>query len=177
MYDNMNKNQTIDYDANIVSKIKEMIKEGFENLKSFVKINSNEITIKTPNFEFYNELDKKFDEISLKLKELKLCDEFNYFLSISDYILYIVHQNSMDSTFGHCNFALELLEFFMELFTTNVNFYNSLLKITEKKFKKVQTNFKQQFWEYRSHFYCNIYQPTGEFSEEEMYEIHKSLRD
>ena len=156
---NIHKNIPIVYNPEVLDNIKEMIKEGLDKLNSFVKTKINEKNIKTPNFEFYNELDLKFDEISFKLKELKLCDEFNYFLSISDYILYIVHQNSIDSAFGHCNFALELLDFFTELFKT------------------MQKNFKERYWDYRYIFYSDIYQSSGSFTDEEMYEIHKSLRE
>lgn len=173
----MNKNQAIEYDPNTILKIKEMIKEGFEKLKSFVNIKYKEIELITPNFKFYNELDQKFDEISFKLKELKLYEEYNYFLSISEYILYIVRQNSIDSTFGHCNFALELFDFFRNLFKTNINFYNSTLKINDEEFKIIQKHFKEQYWEYRSDFYCDVYKSTEEFTDEEMYKIHKSLRE
>ena len=48
MYDNMTKNQTIDYDSNFISKIKEMINEGFDKLNSFIKIKSSK-------FKAYNE--------------------------------------------------------------------------------------------------------------------------
>lgn len=171
----MTENQTIDYDSKIIPKIKEMINEGFDKLKSLAKVESKKIT-KNPNFKLYEELEKKFDEISFKLKELKLCNEYIYFLLISDYILYIVHRNSIDSNFGHCDLAIELLDFFMEIFTTNVNFYNNSLKITDEEFETLKIHFKKQYWKYRSQFYCDIYQPTGDFSEEEMYEIHKSLR-
>ncbi len=175
MYNNINPNHAIEYDPDIIFKIKEMIKDGFDKLKSFVKSN-NEKSTKIPNFNFFNELNQQFGEISIKLKESKLCVEYNYFLSIQDYVLYIVHQNSIDSSFGHCNFTLELLDFFMELFKTNVNFYKSSLKIENEDFKIIQTKFKEQYWEYRSHFYCDIYQSNGDFTDEEMYEIHKSLR-
>lgn len=106
---------------------------------------------------------------------MRLCDEYNYFLSISDYILYIVHQNSIDSTFGHCNFALELLDFFMDLFKTNANLYSSTVKIDAEEIETMRTSFKEQYWKYRSSFYCEVYKSSGKFSDEEMYEIHKSL--
>lgn len=174
---NIQKNIPIVYNPEVLDNIKEMIKEGFDKLNSFVKTKINEKNIKTPNFKFYNELDLKFDEISFKLKELKLCDEFNYFLSISDYILYIVHQNSIDSTFGHCNFALELLDFFTELFKTNTEFYNSYGKVSTNEFKTMQKKFKERYWDYRYIFYSEIYQSSGSFTDKEMYEIHKSLRE
>ncbi|MEE0934277.1 MAG: hypothetical protein U0L42_01255 [Methanobrevibacter sp.] len=174
---NINKSIPIVYDPEILNKIKEMINEGFDKLNTFVKTKINEKNIKTKNFEFYYELDQKFDAIAFKLKELKLCDEFNYFLSISDYILYIVHQNSIDSTFGYCNFALELFDFFTELFKTNTEFYNSSEKIPLNEFKTIQKKFKERYWDYRYIFYNDIYQPSGSFTDEEMYEIHKSLRD
>ena len=58
MYDNMTENQAIDYDSNIIPKIKEMINEGFDKLKSLAKVESKKIT-KTPNFKLYEELEKK----------------------------------------------------------------------------------------------------------------------
>ena len=160
------------YDSIIEFKLKESLKL----LKTFSKLKYNIKITRIINLMFYNELDKNFDDISLKLKELKLCDEYNYFLSISDYILYIVHQNSTDSKFGHYNFPVELLDFFMELFKASMNFYKSSTTNNEE-FTTMQAQFEEQYWKYRSQFYCEIYQPTGDFTEEEMYEIHKSLRD
>ncbi|MBE6496897.1 MAG: hypothetical protein E7Z81_01230 [Methanobrevibacter sp.] len=174
---NINENIPIVYDPEKLTNIKEMIKEGFEKLNRFVKAKINEKKVKTPNFEFYNELDQKFDEIASKLKELKLYDEFNFFLSISDYILYIVYQNSIDSTFGHCNFAIELLNFFTELFKTNTEFYYSSVKISHNEFKTIQKKFKEKYWNYRYLFYGDIYQSSGSYTDEKMYEIHKSLRE
>lgn len=54
----MTENQTIDYDSKIIPKIKEMINEGFDKLKSLAKVESKKIT-KTPNFKLYEELEKK----------------------------------------------------------------------------------------------------------------------
>lgn len=36
----MTENQTIDYDSKIIPKIKEMINEGFDKLKSLAKVES-----------------------------------------------------------------------------------------------------------------------------------------
>lgn len=54
----MTENQTIDYDSKIIPKIKEMINEGFDKLKSLAKVESKKIT-KNPNFKLYEELEKK----------------------------------------------------------------------------------------------------------------------
>lgn len=40
-----------------------------------------------------------------------------------------------------------------------------------------QNSFKKRYHEYRREFYKNIYKPNGEFSEDEIYKIHKSLRN
>ena len=174
MYNNINKNLAIEYDPDIVSKIKELIKEGFDKLKSFVKIKTDEIT-GISNLNFYEELNLQFHEISTKLKELKLCREHYYFVSIKDHILYIVRQNSLDSTFGHCNFAVELFDFFIEFFKTNLEFYKSTNEIPDE-FEKLQKSFKERYWDYRCIFYSDIYQPSGDFTEKEMYKIHEQLR-
>ena len=111
----------------------------------------------------------------MKLEELNLYIEHNYFISLKDYILYIVHQNSIDSTFGHCNFTVELIDFFMELFKTNINFYKKNQTATDE-FKRLQKDFKEKYWDYRCIFYSYIYQSSGDFTEDEMYKIHKHLR-
>lgn len=173
---NINKNISIVYDTEIISKIKEMIKEGLDKLKSFVKTKIDEKTIQTQNFKFYYELDQKFDEISFKLKELNMCNEYNYFLSISDYILYIVRQNSIDTNFSHCSFAFELLNFFRELFKTNLKFYISNQEFSTREFRTTQKKFKKKYWNYRYIFFSDIYQSSGDISEKEMYKIHEHLR-
>ncbi|MBQ2832783.1 hypothetical protein [Methanobrevibacter sp.] len=174
---NINKDNPIVYNPEILTKIKEMIKEGFEKLKSFVNIKSNELTTKIPNFEFYNELDQKFDEITFKLKELRLCDEYNYFLSISDYILYIVHQNSIDSTFGHCDLALELFDFFIEIWNEKIRLVKNFSEENIKKHEKLKLDFKKRYHIYRREFYWNIYEYSDDFDEKEMYEFAKSLKE
>lgn len=169
---NSTDNITIEYDLETLTKIKKMIEEGFYKLKSFIKsIN------KTSNSNIYEELDKDFDTIILKLKESKLCIEHDYFLSIKDYILYIVRKNSIEPSFEHCNFAVELLEFFKELFKTNLNYYKNSVKIPNDEFKIQQKKFKEKYWKYRYTFYSEIYQTSNEFSEEEIYKIHESLRE
>ncbi|AMD16712.1 hypothetical protein TL18_00850 [Methanobrevibacter sp. YE315] len=174
---NVDKDLSIVYDPEILTKIKEMIEEGFEKLKTFVKKEHDKIINKKPNFKLYNELDQKFDDISFKLKELKLYSELNYFISISDYILYIIQANSIDSTFGYCNFALELLEFFMEIFKTNIKYYNSPQNVNSDEYTIIQDNFKEKYHEYRREFYWNIYEYSDDFDEKQMYEFAKSLRD
>ena len=59
----MIKSQTIDYDANIIFKIKEMIKESFEKLKSFFKI--DEKAIRTPNLNSMMKLIKNLTKSHL----------------------------------------------------------------------------------------------------------------
>ena len=147
MNTSINTNLSIDYDAIIISKIKEMIKEGLYKLKSFVEVK------KQSKFKIYYELEEKFNEIALKLEKYEfLNNELNYFLSISDKILYIVNENCINTSFGHCDFALNLFDVFIELL--------------ESKIRLI-----------RHDFYNEIYESTGEFSEKELYEIHKSLRE
>ena len=56
---------------------------------------------------------KKFNAIALKLEEFEFFnEELNYFLLISEEILYIIYQNCKRIPFGHCNFALELFDFY-----------------------------------------------------------------
>lgn len=164
---NICSDQTIEYD-DMISKIKEMIEKGLNKLKSFVKSKIN------PNLNFYRELDSEFDEIASKLEELGLLEEYKYFIAIEDMILYIVQKNSINNRFGHCNFAVDLLDFFIDLFKTNLEFYNMDDSI-DKEFACHRNNYKNKYHEYRRIFYQDIYEPSGNYSEEDLYEILKSL--
>ena len=94
---NINKNISIVYDPEIITKIKEMIKESFEKLKNF-------INMKSSKFNAYYELEKKFNNIANNLDKYEIFDdESTYFLLISDEILYIIYQNCKNTSFGHCD--------------------------------------------------------------------------
>ena len=54
MYTTINYNPPIEFDEDIISKIKEMIEKGLNKLKSFVKSKTNS------NLNFYNELNCEF---------------------------------------------------------------------------------------------------------------------
>lgn len=165
------ENQTIEYDPNIISNIKEMIKEGLERLKNFINQDKN-------GFEIYHELDKKFNEIALKLEKYEyLNDQLDYFISISDKILYIIHQNCKDSSFGHCDFALELFDLFMEIWNAKIKLINNFSKNELEKYEESENSFKIRYGNYRHEFYLKIYKSNNEFSEDEMYQIHESLRE
>ncbi|WP_298521275.1 hypothetical protein [uncultured Methanobrevibacter sp.] len=78
----------IDYDPEFLSKIKELIKEGFDKLKSFVK------SKKESRYKFYYELEEKLNQISNLLRSNEFFkNEFNFHLLIKSEILYIVNKN------------------------------------------------------------------------------------
>ena len=166
----MSKNQTIDYDSNTISKIKEMIKEGFEKLKNFIKYEKTDLNI-------YYELDEKFNDIALRLEKYEFFNEqLDYFLSISDKILYIIKQNCIDSSFGHCDFALDLFDLFIEIWNAKIKLIDNFSKRELEKYDAILNNFKSRYRAYRHEFYLKIYKSNSEFSQNEMYEIHESLR-
>ena len=177
MNENMNKDITIGFNEEVISNIRQLLEEGWKKLKSFVKSkakNKIEISNNNSNLEFYNELKIRFKYIALKLKELKLFEELRYFLSISHFIKYIVYQNSLDSSFGYCDFAIELLEFYLNLFKTNLEFYASPQNSDE--FAEIQNDFKRKHFDYKREFYWNIYQADEDFDEDRMSDVAKSLR-
>ena len=171
MYNNMIKNQTIDYDPNIILKIKEMIKESFEKLKSIVNM-------KPSKFKAYYELEEKFDEIAIKLEKYEFFnDELTYFLLISDQILYIIYQNCENASFGHCDFALEIYDFFIEIWNEKIKLTKNFSDETLKKHEMLKQNFKKRYHDYRREFYWNIYEYSDDFNEKEMYKLAKSLKE
>lgn len=171
MNTSINTNISIDYDSEIISKIKKMIKEGLCKLKSFVKVK------KQSKFEIYHELEEKFNEIALKLEKYEfLNNELNYFLSISDKVIYIVHKNCIDTSFGHFDFALHLFDVFIELLESKIRLINNYCNLELKRHKKFNIHFKNIYGEIRHEFYNEIYESSEEFSEKELYEIHESLR-
>ncbi|WP_407391465.1 hypothetical protein [Methanobrevibacter sp.] len=166
----ININQTIVYDESIILKIKEMIEAGLNKLKSFVK------GIKDDNLNFYNDLSDRFNQIALKLEELELWDELNYFLSISQFIEYIIHQNCLDSSFGHCDFAVELLKFFIEYIKVNFDYYLNKSYLSLEEFEAFQEEIQIKHYNYLKDFFREICEFSGDYSQEELYEIHTSLR-
>ena len=168
---NNTTNTPIVYNPEIISKIKEMINEGFNKLKAFVKVK------KQSKFEIYCELEEKFNSIALKLEKYDIFnDELDYFLLISDEILYIIHQNCEDNTFGHCEFALELFDFFMEIWNAKIELSENYSKIEIEKYSKLKISFKERYHQYRREFYWNIYEYSEDFDENESYEFAKTLR-
>ena len=168
---NINKNISIVYDTEILNKIKEMIQEGFDKLKNLV--NSE-----PPKFNIYDELKDKFNDIENNLKSYDfLNEELTYLLLISDEILYILNQNCKDSSFGHCDFALELFDFFIEIWNAKIRLIENYSEIELKKHETLKSNFKKRYHTYRREFYWNIYEYSEDFDEKEMYEFAKSLNE
>ena len=172
MYENMNKNVTIEYDPNILSKIKKIIKEGFDKLKMFIT-SKNET-----NFKIYHELDAKFNEITSQLETHEIFEEeLDYFLLITDQISYIVYQNCKSNDFGHCEFAVELFDFFIEIWDAKVRLIENFSKKEFEKYNEFLIETKKRYHTFRREFYWNIYEYSEEFDEKETYEFAKSLRE
>ena len=171
MYSNVNRNQSIDYDPNTISKIKEIVKYGFEKLKNLVK------SIKSHNYEIYYEVKQVLNKISNKLANIEsFKNEYNYLILLKSEILHIIYKNCENSTFGHCSFALELMDFFIEIWNAKVNLVENYSEAQLKKYEELQNSFKKRYRKYRREFYSDIYELSEDCSEEEFYEIHASLR-
>lgn len=162
---NINKSRHTPYDEDIIFKTIEIMENESNKLKSFIKSKVK------PDLNLYKELDSEFDEIISKLEDLKLCQERRYFLSIKRMILYIVRKNSYNKDFGHCNFALELLHFFIEMFKTNIDFYQKSTQINNFK----EQECKRKYLDYRRFYYQNIY--ISEYSDEKSYKTLKNLKE
>lgn len=130
-------------------------------------------------FNIYNELEEKFNDIAKNLEKYEfLNDELTYLLLISDEILYIiVDQNCKDSSFGHCDFALELFDFFIEIWNAKIRLIENYCEIELKKHEIFKSYFKKRYHTYRREFYWNIYEYSNDFKEKEMYEFAKSLKE
>ena len=166
MYANVNCSIAVRHE--IISKIKEIIDEGCQNLKSFVNSEKYE-------FDIYQDLDNKFDDIANNLRDFDYFQfEFKYFLFIKNKILYIVYRNCRDNSFGYCDFALELLDFFIEIWEAKINLNSNL---SEDQYISLQNEFKKRYHEYRREYYWNIYEYSEDFNEKEMYEFAKRLEE
>ena len=167
---NINQNIPIEYDPEIISKIKEIIEEGFDKLKTIVKV-------KESKFEKYYELEDKFNAIALKLEKCEFFnEELDYFLMIAEKILYIIRKNCEDASFGHCDFALELSDFFMEIWNVKLRLINDSSYFPVTEYENYQNAFKRKYYEYNKKFHMEIYRPNDDFSEEKFYRIMESMR-
>ena len=170
MYGNMTQNQTIDYDSKIIPKIKKIINEGFEKLKTFVNIKSSK-------FKEYEELEEKFNDIANNLEKYDFFnDELTYFLLITDEILYIIYENCENTSFGHYDFALELFDFFIEIWNEKIKLIKNYSTKELKKHENIKLSFKKRYHNYRREFYWNIYEYSDDFDKNEMYKFAKSLK-
>lgn len=140
--------------SKVLSEINEMIIGLIDYLKN------SYLSHEKPDSDFAG----KLNEISDKLNELDLIVDLKYFLSISHMLKYIVYDTSSSDYY---DFAVELLEFFRELFKTNMNHYD--------EFQKIQNDYKMRHLEFKREFYLNIYDDDGTFNQEEMYALAKSL--
>lgn len=160
-----NHNISFEYDENIISRINEILEDGWQELKSFVK---SKITSK---FEIYRDLDQKFEDITKNIRNLKFFqNEFNYLLFVRSKILYIIYQNCKDTSFGHVDFALDLFDFFVEIWDAKLNFES------KDQYDSLQKEFKQKQFKFKREFYWNIYQYSDDFNENDMYEFARGLR-
>lgn len=165
-------NLTVEYNEEIISKIEEMIKKGLNKLKSFAN------SMKTNNLEFYYEMDERFNNIAKKLEKYEfLNDEFEYFLSVSSKILYIIRKNCKDHTFGHCDYALKLFDFIIEILESKQELIKNYSENELNNYERAQKDFEDRYWEYQKEFYLNIHDSDGELSEKEIYNIHEKLRE
>lgn len=163
-------NQHLEYSEEIISKIKEMIKNGLDKLKSFVKYR------KPNNLKFYNDLKENFKKISAKLQELKLCEELKYFISISPQIEYIVYQNCLNPSFGHCSFAIELMDFYNTLIETNFSFYLNENNMSPEEFKNFQKEMKIKNISIAINSIIKSMNLVA-ITPKELYELHASLKE
>ena len=69
-----------------------------------------------------------------------LNDELTYLQLISDEILYIIDQNCKDSYFGHCDFALELFDFFVEIWNAKIRLIENYSKTENSPEAKEKKN-------------------------------------
>lgn len=168
---NINKNISIVYDTETLNTIKIMIKEGFDKLNSF-------FSVKSSKFKVYFELKEKFNEIADKLRNIKsFSNEFAYFRFIKRKILHIIYQNCEDKNYGHYDFALELFDFFMEIWDARIKLNKEFSQKELELYETRQISFKRRCHKYRREFYLNIYHPDGEYNEKEIYNIHKTLME
>ena len=70
--------------------------------------------------------------------------------------------------------ALELLDFFIEIWEAKINLNSNL---SEDQYISLQNEFKKRYHEYRREYYWNIYEYSEDFNEKEMYEFAKRLEE
>lgn len=104
-------------------------------------------------------------------------EELNYFLLIADQILYIVHQNCKDNSLGHCDFAVDSFNFFIEIWNAKIHLIENFSEKEFEKYNELSIGFKKRYYSFRREFYWNIYEYSDDFDEKETYAFAKSLRE
>ncbi len=160
---------TIVYDTNILEDIKELIKDSLNKLKSFV-FNKNS------KFNYYYDLKKDFNEIAVQLDKPVFTNEFTSFLSIKNHILHVVYRNCEKQFFGYYDFAVELLDLFMELLNRKIYLLKHPIEDEFEAYSKFFKKFQDKLLDMDKYFYNEIYEPiTGDISEKEVYEFMNGI--
>lgn len=172
MYNHISNNIAINSDVEIKSPIGELVEINIEKIKKLLKSKQES------DFKVYDEIETTLDNIADTLRNSKAFkNEFKYLILIKSEILHILYKNCEDSSFGHCDFALDLINFFKEVWEAKISLYENYSETQLKKYGELQNSFKKRYHKYREIFYYEIYEFSGEFSEEELYKIHESLRE
>ena len=163
--------ETINYDIDFFNKILEMIKNSTYKIKNFFRPKNNQ-------FEFYYLLDREFDKIadSLELYDV-LYNEFSEFLGVKRKVLNIVYNNCKNPSFGHCDFAIKILEEFNKLLASKINLLSNFTSHEEEKYNEIYLKYKVSMKEIDKEFHLNIYKPMHNvFTPQKVYEIMEECK-
>lgn len=162
--------ESYDYDTEFINNILEKIKNSVITIKNFIHPKKNV-------FEFYFKILNELNDISNMLKEYKILNyELKSFLRIKNKILNIVYNNCKDSSFGHCNFAIVLLEKFNELLNNKLYLLHDFTDDNLEEYNNYYKNYHDEMRNLDKIFYLDIFKPINDFfNEDNVYQIMKSL--
>lgn len=144
----------------IIFKIESVIeycKDIYNTVKaSLIKQNKN---------EFYEFMDQHLSELSTLLEsENYLSEEFDFFIRLKNFILYISAQNCKIENFGHLdsiNYLLKLLKEFV-----NAKFEYIDKNISSNEYSVISEKLENDLWNFRLFFNENILIQTDEFDKD-----------
>lgn len=160
------------YYITIISTIKSKIDFVIE----YCKKTYNKLMLNENKLEFFEIINNSLNEISKILKEHEnlYLNEYECFIQIKTYILYIVGQNCKIKNFGHIDEIKYLLNIFKDLINAKFEYLRN--KTSLETYNEKLKSYPIKIREFRDYFNENILIVTDEF-DDDIDRLNYALRD
>jgi hypothetical protein len=146
---NVHKNYYTDF-----RNILDTLVECYSNVKDKIK----------SNFDIYDYFNQKLNLIADNLESIPFCEkEFDDFLEIRSYSLYIIHKYCKNPSFGHVNDIIYLLNLFKSIIEEKFNLFKDFSADNLKDYNVKFSKFNEKLYSYDEYFLSEVYESNSDY--------------